>query len=74
MKEAVERLSFFSQNAIGFICMNQLFILMFKRFLPQGATTVVTGKLMTFFAVMVVISWITQIIKGSNVKWILGGK
>lgn len=74
----VQWLSFLSQDAMGFICMNQLFIMLFSKalkiFIPAGAIALIACKTVTFIVTMAVISWLTQIIMSSRFRIILGGK
>lgn len=74
----VQRLSFLSQNSMGFICMNQFFIMLLikavQSFLPSGVLAMVLGKSVVFVVVMIVVSWVTHIIMRSQFRIILGGK
>ena len=78
LQGGVQWISSLSRNAMGFICMNQLFIALlskvFHNFMTAGTLSVVAGKAVIFIVVMVSISWITQMVMRSRVKFILGGK
>ena len=78
LQEEVQWISSLSRNAMGFICMNQLFIALLSKalydFMTAGILSVVAGKAVIFVVAMVSISWITQMIMRSRVKFILGGK
>lgn len=71
-------LSSLSQNAMGYISMNQFFILLFntafKTFIPTGTVALIASKTVVFVAVMAAIFWITQTIMSSRFRIILGGK
>lgn len=58
--------------------MNQPFIALlskvFHAFMTAGTLAVIAGKAMIFTVTMVAISWITQLIMRSRIKFILGGK
>lgn len=74
----VKWISSLSQNAMGFICMNQLFISLFSKafhaLLTEGTLGLIAYKAVIFVAVTVAISWITQMIMNSRVRFVLGGK
>lgn len=76
--EGIQRLSFLSQNAMGYICFNQLFIMVIGKviqtFMPKGTVALIASKSVTFIVTMIAVSWITRLIKGSRLKIILGGK
>lgn len=74
----VQWLSFLSQNAMGFICMNQFFITLFssllRSVLTDGIIVIVASKIMTFLLVMITVTWITKCIMNTRFKIILGGR
>ena len=71
-------ISSLSRNAMGFICMNQLFIALLSKifhvFLTAGTLALIAGKTMIFIVTMNSILWITRLIMRSRIKFILGGK
>ena len=72
----IQRISSLSRNSMGFICMNQLFIILLdkliKQFLTNGMIAMLISKVLVFTLVMTIISWITRIIMESRFKFILG--
>ena len=74
----IQQLSILSLNAMGYICLNQLFIMLInmvvQTFMPKGAVVLIASKAVTFIVTMIAISWITRLIKHSQLKIILGGK
>ncbi len=78
LRGEVQRLSFLSRNAMGYICFNQLCIMLISTvvqiFMPKGTVALITSKAVTFTVTMAAVSEITQMIKRSRLKIILGGK
>lgn len=74
----VQWISYLSRNAMGFICMNQMFIMLlskvFNNFITAGKLALIAGKAMIFIVTMIVISWLTLLIMRSRIKFIFGGK
>ena len=72
----VQKVSSLGRNAMGYVCLNQLFITIYgsiyKAIPLHGMIAKVISKTVTFAAVMVTISCITQIIIKSRFKFILG--
>ena len=74
----LRKLSFFSLNAMGFICLNQLCIMIIgkvvKMFMLEGTIALIVSKAVVFIGTMIIVSFMTRMIKRSRVKMILGGK
>lgn len=72
----VQKLTFFSRYAMGYICMNQLSIMLLdkllKTFVADGLIFKIVSKVGVFTITMISIEYITKQIMNSKFKFILG--
>ena len=74
----IHQASFLSRNSMGFICMNQFFILLFELLFQQlmfdGTFVLMIDKMAIFVLVMIVISLLTHVIMHSKCRIFLGAR
>ena len=74
----IHQASFLSRNSMGFICMNQFFILLlellFQQLMFDGTFVLMIDKMAIFVLVMIVISLLTHVIMHSKCRIFLGAR